>query len=115
MLVGDDYFVTNIEYLQKGITEKYNNAILLKANQIGTITEMLETIKLAKNAGFKTIISHRYKVNDFCDSPVKIGREIFLLFYKEEDFRFKTTITGLASSVRLRRAGIAASCSGWIK
>ena len=42
MLVGDDYFVTNIEYLQKGITEKYNNAILLKANQIGTITEMLE-------------------------------------------------------------------------
>lgn len=59
MLVGDDYFVTNIEYLQKGITENYNNAILLKANQIGTITEMLETIKLAKNAGFKTIISHR--------------------------------------------------------
>ena len=59
MLVGDDYFVTNIEYLQKGITEKYNNAILLKANQIGTITEMLETLKLAKNSGFKTIISHR--------------------------------------------------------
>lgn len=59
MLVGDDYFVTNIEYLQKGITEKYNNAIILKANQIGTITEMLETIKLAKNSGFKTIISHR--------------------------------------------------------
>lgn len=59
MLVGDDYFVTNIEYLQKGITEKYNNAILLKANQIGTISEMLETIKLAKNSGFKTIISHR--------------------------------------------------------
>ena len=59
MLVGDDYFVTNIEYLQKGITEKYNNTILLKANQIGTITEMLETIKLAKNSGFKTIISHR--------------------------------------------------------
>lgn len=59
MLVGDDYFVTNIKYLQKGITEKYNNAILLKANQIGTITEMLETIKLAKDSGFKTIISHR--------------------------------------------------------
>ena len=59
MLVGDDYFVTNIEYLKKGITEKYNNAILLKANQIGTITEMLETIKLAKNSDIKTIISHR--------------------------------------------------------
>lgn len=59
MLVGDDYFVTNIEYLQKGITEKYNNAILLKANQIGTITEMLQTIKLAKENNIKTIISHR--------------------------------------------------------
>ena len=59
MLVGDDYFVTNIEFLEKGITEKYNNSILLKANQIGTITEMLETIKLAKENNFKTIISHR--------------------------------------------------------
>lgn len=59
MLVGDDYFVTNIEYLQKGINEHYNNSILLKANQIGTITEMLETIKLAKDNNFKTIISHR--------------------------------------------------------
>ena len=59
LLVGDDYFVTNIEYLQKGIDEHYNNAILLKANQIGTITEMLETIKLAKDNNFKTIISHR--------------------------------------------------------
>ena len=59
MLVGDDYFVTNIEYLEKGIKEKYNNAILLKANQIGTITEMLKTIDLAKKNKFKTIISHR--------------------------------------------------------
>ena len=59
MLVGDDYFVTNTEYLEKGISEKYNNAILLKANQIGTITEMMNTIKLAKENNFKTIISHR--------------------------------------------------------
>ncbi|MDD4706364.1 MAG: phosphopyruvate hydratase [Bacilli bacterium] len=59
MLVGDDYFVTNIEYLNKGIKEKYNNAILLKANQIGSITEMLKTIDLAKKNNFKTIISHR--------------------------------------------------------
>ncbi len=59
LLVGDDYFVTNKKYLQKGISEHYNNAILLKANQIGTITEMLETIKLAKENHFKTIISHR--------------------------------------------------------
>ena len=59
MLVGDDYFVTNKLLLAKGIEEKYNNAILLKANQIGTITEMLSTIKMAKENGFKTIISHR--------------------------------------------------------
>ena len=59
MLVGDDYFVTNIKYLHKGINEHYNNAILLKANQIGTITEMLQTIKLAKENNIKTIISHR--------------------------------------------------------
>lgn len=59
MLVGDDYFVTNTYYLQKGIDEHYNNSILLKANQIGTVTEMLNTIKLAKENNFKTIISHR--------------------------------------------------------
>lgn len=59
MLVGDDYFVTNIDYLKKGINEKYNNSILLKANQIGTVTEMLKTIKCAKENGFNTIISHR--------------------------------------------------------
>ena len=59
MLVGDDYFVTNTKYLQEGINKNYNNAILLKANQIGTISEMLETIQLAKDNNFKTIISHR--------------------------------------------------------
>ncbi len=58
-LVGDDLFVTNKEYLQKGIDMKAGNAILLKVNQIGTITETLETIKMAKDAGYKTIISHR--------------------------------------------------------
>ena len=59
MLVGDDYFVTNKRLLAKGIEENYNNSILLKANQIGTITEMLSTIKMAKDNSFKTIISHR--------------------------------------------------------
>ena len=59
MLVGDDYFVTNKRLLAQGIENKYNNAILLKANQIGTITEMLSTVKMAKENGFKTIISHR--------------------------------------------------------
>ena len=58
-LVGDDLFVTNKEYLQKGIDMKAGNAILLKVNQIGTITETLETIELAKKNNYKTIISHR--------------------------------------------------------
>ena len=58
-LVGDDLFVTNIRCLQKGIDNHAGNAILLKVNQIGTITETLETIKLAKENGYKTIISHR--------------------------------------------------------
>ena len=59
MIVGDDYFVTNAKYLQKGINLKAGNAILLKANQIGTMSEMFETIKLAKDNNYKTIISHR--------------------------------------------------------
>ena len=58
-LVGDDLFVTNKEYLQKGIDLKAGNAILIKVNQIGTITETLETIELAKQNNYKTIISHR--------------------------------------------------------
>ncbi len=58
-LVGDDLFVTNKECLQKGIDMKAGNAILLKVNQIGTITQTLETIKLAKENGYNTIISHR--------------------------------------------------------
>lgn len=58
-LVGDDLFVTNKNCLQMGIDNHAGNAILLKVNQIGTITETLETIKLAKDNGYKTIISHR--------------------------------------------------------
>ena len=58
-IVGDDLFVTNKKYLQKGIDMKVANAILIKINQIGTITETLETINLAKENGYKTIISHR--------------------------------------------------------
>lgn len=59
MLVGDDYFVTNEKYLNKGIEMHAGNAILLKANQIGTISEMIKTILLAKKNNYKTIISHR--------------------------------------------------------
>ena len=58
-LVGDDLFVTNKERLQKGIDRKAANAILVKVNQIGTLTESFEAIELAKESGYKTIISHR--------------------------------------------------------
>lgn len=58
-IVGDDLFVTNKKCLQMGIDKHAGNAILLKVNQIGTITETLETIELARNNGYKTIISHR--------------------------------------------------------
>ena len=58
-LVGDDLFVTNKKCLQKGIDNHAGNAILLKVNQIGTITETLETIVLARKNNYKTIISHR--------------------------------------------------------
>ncbi len=58
-LVGDDLFVTNKKCLQMGIDNHAGNAILLKVNQIGTITETLETIDLARNNGYKTVISHR--------------------------------------------------------
>ncbi len=59
LVVGDDYFVTNKKYLTKAIAQKAGNAILLKANQVGTITEMIETIALAKQENYKMIISHR--------------------------------------------------------
>jgi len=58
-LVGDDLFVTNKECLQMGINNKAGNAILLKVNQIGTVTETIETINLAKANNYKTVISHR--------------------------------------------------------
>ena len=58
-IVGDDLFVTNKKCLQKGIDNHAGNAILLKVNQIGTITETLETIGLAKAHGYKTVLSHR--------------------------------------------------------
>ena len=58
-LVGDDVFVTNPKILKEGIEKGVANAILIKLNQIGTLTETLQTIKLAKDNGYKTIISHR--------------------------------------------------------
>lgn len=58
-LVGDDIFVTNVKRLQRGIEESVANSILIKVNQIGTISETLDTIELAKTNGYKTVISHR--------------------------------------------------------
>ena len=58
-LVGDDLFVTNMSRLRRGIDKKVANAILIKPNQIGTLTETLDTIRMAKENGYKTIISHR--------------------------------------------------------
>lgn len=58
-LVGDDLFVTNVKFLKKGIAEKCANAVLVKPNQIGTLSETLETIALAQLNGYSAIISHR--------------------------------------------------------
>ena len=58
-LVGDDLFVTNKKRLETGIKREAANAILIKVNQIGTLTEAFDAIETAKNAGYKTIVSHR--------------------------------------------------------
>ncbi len=58
-IVGDDIFVTNPERLKRGIEEKTANSILIKLNQIGTVTETLDTIEMAKRAGFTAVVSHR--------------------------------------------------------
>ena len=58
-LVGDDLFVTNEKRLKKGIKQEAANAILVKVNQIGTLTEAFNAIETAKNAGYRTIVSHR--------------------------------------------------------
>ena len=58
-VVGDDIFVTNPAIFRKGIEQGIGNSILIKLNQIGTVSETLEAIELAKNAGYTTVISHR--------------------------------------------------------
>src|SRR5207247_3340122 len=58
-LVGDDLFVTNVQFLRRGIAEHVANSILIKVNQIGTLTETLATIDLAKKNHYTTVISHR--------------------------------------------------------
>jgi enolase len=58
-LVGDDVFVTNPEILKRGIADGVGNALLVKLNQIGTVTETLDAVALARHAGYATVISHR--------------------------------------------------------
>lgn len=58
-IVGDDLFVTNIKRLEKGITEKCGNSILIKLNQIGTVSETIDAIAMARKAGFTSVVSHR--------------------------------------------------------
>ena len=58
-LVGDDLFVTNVERLQRGIDEQSANALLVKVNQIGTLTETLDAVDLAHRSGFRCMMSHR--------------------------------------------------------
>jgi enolase len=59
LLVGDDVFVTNPEILARGIAEGVGNALLVKLNQVGTLTETLEAVRMAQTSGYKTIVSHR--------------------------------------------------------
>lgn len=76
-LVGDDLFVTNKKYLQKGIDNQAGNAILLKVNQIGTITETLETIELARENGYATVLSHRSgETEDTTISDLAVGLDL---------------------------------------
>lgn len=73
-LVGDDLFVTNPNRLSKGIREKVANAILVKLNQIGTLTETLDVIEIARKAGYRTVISHRSgETEDTTISDLAVG------------------------------------------
>jgi enolase len=78
MIVGDDLFVTNIERLKKGIKKKVANTILIKPNQVGTLTETIECVKLAKKNKYKIFVSHRSgeTTDDFiADLAVAVGAD----------------------------------------
>lgn len=73
-IVGDDIYVTNTRFIERGIREKASNAVLIKLNQIGTVTETLDTIELAKQAGYTTMISHRSgETEDHFISDLAVG------------------------------------------
>jgi len=69
-LVGDDLFVTNTQRLSRGINEGIANAILIKLNQIGSVTETIDAIELARKAGYNSIISHRSGERKTPSSPI---------------------------------------------
>ena len=58
-IVGDDIYVTNTKFIRQGIAEKTTNAVLIKLNQIGTVTETIEAIEMCREAGWRFVISHR--------------------------------------------------------
>lgn len=73
-LVGDDLFVTNTKRLKKGIEEKFANSILIKINQIGTLTETFEAVEMAKRAGYTAVISHRSgETEDTTIADISVG------------------------------------------
>lgn len=73
-LVGDDLFVTNTKLLERGIKEKVANAILIKPNQIGTLSETIDAVLMAKLAGYRTVMSHRSgETEDTCISHLAVG------------------------------------------
>ena len=73
-LVGDDLFVTNTKRLEKGITENIGNSILIKVNQIGTLTETIEAVEMAHKAGFTTVMSHRSgETEDYTISDLSVA------------------------------------------
>ena len=73
-IVGDDIFVTNVKFLERGIKEKSANAILIKLNQIGTLTETVKAVDIAHKAGWKTVISHRSgETEDTAIAHVAVG------------------------------------------
>ena len=68
LLVGDDVFVTNSEILARGIADGVANALLVKLNQVGTVSETLEAVKIAQSSGYRTVVSHRS--GETCDSSI---------------------------------------------
>ena len=73
-LVGDDLFVTNTQRIQKGIDQKVSNSVLIKLNQIGTLTETLDAIEMTKNNGWSAVVSHRSgETEDVTIADIAVG------------------------------------------